>query len=165
MQALAIVLEPMADHGSMQRLSGLDMLDDNPLFPGPFQQLSADVFRATIDSYGARFAAPFDNPVSAPNHSFGGQGEIDTDAKPFAVEIIQHVQQTEPATIRCPAMVCPQTMRGARPVRHEVHRPGHVRSIWHRQGVGFGPFQPFAGLVTKVQFQLAVNPVNPFVVP
>ena len=37
------------------RLAGLDMLDDNPLFPGPFQQL--------IDPDYLWLAAPFDDPV------------------------------------------------------------------------------------------------------
>ena len=42
---------------------------------------------------------------------------------------------------------------------------GHVRSIRHSQGVGFVPLQPFAGLDAKVQRQLAIDAVNPFVVP
>ena len=44
----------------MLRLAGLDMLDDNPLFPGPFQQLATDVFRAVIDPDDLWLAAPFD---------------------------------------------------------------------------------------------------------
>ncbi len=50
----------MADFGPMLRLSGLDMLDRNPLFLSPFHQFSADVFRAIVDPYGPGFAAPFD---------------------------------------------------------------------------------------------------------
>ena len=149
------------------RLSGLDMLDDNPLFPGPFQQLSADVFRAVVDTNGARFTAPFHDPVEASNDPRGGCeegqktiweiafptiGKIDLDAQPFAVEIVQHVQQPERPAV-------------TQPVGHEVHRPGYVQRIGHRQGVGFVRFQPFARLDTKVQVQFAVNPVNPFVVP
>ena len=49
----------MADYGSMLRLSGLDVLDGNPFFLGPFHQFSADVFRAIIDTNGARFTTPF----------------------------------------------------------------------------------------------------------
>ena len=48
MQALAIVLGPMADYGSILRLSGLDVLDCNPLFLGPFQQLATDIFGARL---------------------------------------------------------------------------------------------------------------------
>jgi hypothetical protein len=53
----------------------------------------------------------------------------------------------------------------AKPIRHEVHRPCHIWRIWHRQRVGFVPLQPLAGLDPQVQFQLAVDAVNAFVVP
>ena len=71
----------------MLRLSGLDMRDGNPLTRRQFQQLASDIFRAIIDPNGARFAAPFDNAIKAPVDPFGGQGKIDLDAQPFAVEI------------------------------------------------------------------------------
>ena len=41
------------DIGVLLRLSGLDMLDDNPMFLSPNQQLAADVFRAVVDPYDA----------------------------------------------------------------------------------------------------------------
>ena len=77
----------MADLGSMLRLSGPNMLDGNPLNRSQFQQLASDIFRAIIDLNGARLAAPFDNAIKAPVDPFGGQGKIDLDAQPFAVEI------------------------------------------------------------------------------
>ena len=46
--------------------------------------------------------------------ALGGQGKVNLDAQPFAVEVVQHVQKPELAAI-------------AEPVGHEVHRPGHVR--------------------------------------
>ena len=59
------------DVGVLLWLSGLDALDGNPLFVGPDQQLATDVFRAVVDPYGAGFAAPFDDPVQAPDDPFG----------------------------------------------------------------------------------------------
>ena len=67
-------------------LAGLDVLDGNPLFSGPFQQLATDVFRPVVDPNGAWFAAPFDDPVKAPDHALCGQRKVDLDAQPLAVE-------------------------------------------------------------------------------
>ena len=51
------------------------------------------------------------------------------------------------------------------PICHEVHRPGHVWRIWHRQGIGLVPLQSPARFDPQVQFQLAVNPIDALVVP
>lgn len=128
------------------------MLDDNPLFLGPFHQLAADVFGAIVGPYGSWLAAPFDDPVKAPDHALGGQGKVDLDAQPFAVEIVQHVQEPVLTAI-------------THPIRHEVHRSGHVRCIWHRQGVRFVTLQPLARLDPQVQVQFAIDLVDAFVVP
>ena len=48
------------DIGVLLGLSGLDVLDGNPMFRRPFHQLFADVFRAVVDPNGAWLAAPFD---------------------------------------------------------------------------------------------------------
>ena len=66
--------------------AGLDVLDCNPLTRIPFHQLFTDVFGAVVDAYGAWLAAPFDDPVKAPDHALGGQGKVDLAAQTFAVE-------------------------------------------------------------------------------
>jgi hypothetical protein len=48
------------DVGVLLGLAGLDVLDGDAAFLGPDQQLATDVFRAVVDPYGARLAAPFD---------------------------------------------------------------------------------------------------------
>lgn len=78
--------------------------------------------------------------------------EVDLDAQAFAVEVIQHIQQPELAAI--PEPIC-----------HEVHRPGHVRRIRHRQSIGLLALQPFARLDPQVQLQRAIDPIDAFVVP
>jgi len=133
------------DAGVLLRLSGLDVKDGNPLFLSPFHQLSADVFRPVVGSCRAGFAAPFDDAVKASDHAFRWQRKIDLDAQTLAVKIVQHVQEPKRPTV-------PEA------IRHEVHRPHHVRRFWHRQRIGFIPLQPSAGLDPQVQLKLAVNP-------
>ena len=140
------------DTGVLLGLAGLDMQDGNPMFLGPFHQFFTDVFRVVVHPDRAWLATPFDDPVQAANDPFGWQREIHFDAQPFAVEVVQHVQQPECTTI-------------AEAISHEVHRPGQIGGLGHRQCVGFVPLQPLARLDGKVQFQFAVIPVNSFVVP
>jgi hypothetical protein len=121
------------DAGVLLGLARLDMQDGNPLFPGPFDQLSTDVFRAVIHPFGAGLAAPFDDPIQAADHAPGGKRKVYPDPQTVAVEVVRHVHQPERPTL--PQMIS-----------HEVHRPGHVGRFWHRQGVGFVPLQPLAGL-------------------
>jgi len=58
------------DVSVLLRLAGLDMLDGNPVFLSPFLQLFADIFGAVVHPYGARFTAPFDDAIKAPDDPF-----------------------------------------------------------------------------------------------
>ena len=140
------------DAGVLPGLIGLDMLDGNPMFFSPLHQLFTDVFRAVVNPNGAWLAAPFNNPIKAPDDSFGEQREIRFDPRPFAIEVVQHVRQLKSTTI-------------AQSIGHEIHRPGHVRRFRHRQSVRFVALQPLAGLDTQVQLKLAVNAIDAFVIP
>lgn len=82
------------DVGVLLGLAGLDVLDRNAPFLGPYQQFATDVFRAVVGPYGSRLAAPFDDAVEAPDDAFGRQREVDLDPQPLAVEVIEQVQQT-----------------------------------------------------------------------
>ena len=42
---------------------------------------------------------------------------------------------------------------------------GHVGRLWHRERVRFVPLQPLAGFDPQVQFQRAIDPIDPLVVP
>ncbi len=59
------------DVGILLGLARLDVLDGDAPFLGPNQQLATDVFRAVVDPNGSRLAPPFDDPVKAPDDSFG----------------------------------------------------------------------------------------------
>ena len=50
------------------------------------------------------FSTPFDDPIEAADHSFGRKRKINLDAKPFAVKVVQHVQQPECTSIHFPAV-------------------------------------------------------------
>ena len=60
------------DIGILLRLAGLNMLNADLTFFRPRQQFAADIFRAIVDPNSLRLAPPFDNPVQAPDNSFGG---------------------------------------------------------------------------------------------
>ena len=133
-------------------LAGLDVLDRNTMLLSPFPQRFTDVFRAIVDPDRARLAAPFYGPVEAADDPFCGQREIYLDPQPFAVEVIQHVQKPERTAI-------------AQAICHEIHGPGYIWRVRDRQNARLLPFQPLARLDPQVQLQLAVDPVNAFVVP
>ena len=57
----------------------------------PCHQGPTDIFWAVVDTYGLRFAAPFNDLVQAAHHAFGWQQEVDFDAQPLAIKVIQHV--------------------------------------------------------------------------
>jgi hypothetical protein len=80
------------DVSVLLRLSGFNVLDDNALFLGLYQQLATDIFWAIINPNSFWFSTPFDDPVEAAKNPFCWQREIDLDAKPFAVKVVQHVQ-------------------------------------------------------------------------
>ena len=140
------------DVGVLLGLPGLDVLDGDLPFFGPFHQLATDVFGAVVDPYGAGFPSPLDDPVQAANDPFGGQGKVHLNAQPFPVEVVEHVQQPELAAI-------------AEAISHEVHGPGHVRRVRHRQGIGLLALQPLAWLDPQVQFQRAIDAIDALVVP
>jgi hypothetical protein len=124
------------DVGVLLRLTGLDVLDRDA------QLLSPDQEPAT----------PFDDPVQTVDDPFGWQREVDLDTQSLAVEVIQHVQQP-----KCTAIF--------EAICHEVHGLGHVGCIGHGQRIGFVALQPLARLDPQVQLQLAVDPIDAFVVP
>ena len=51
----------------------LDVFKPNTLFICPFHQCSADVFWASVDTNGLRFAAPFDDLVQAADDTYSMQ--------------------------------------------------------------------------------------------
>ena len=134
------------------RLSELTVLDSDTLLLGPYSKLLADVLRAIVAPDCARFAAPFDDAVQAADDPLCGQREVNLDPQTLTVEVVQDIQQ-------------PKSPAVAEAIRHKVHGPGHIGRVWHRQGIRLLPFQPLSGLDPQVQFQLAVDPIDAFMVP
>jgi transposase-like protein len=50
---------------------------------------------STISREIRRNSAPFDDPVQRPDHPLGRQGEIGLDTQPFAIVVIQNIQEPE----------------------------------------------------------------------
>lgn len=100
----------------------------------------------------AKISAPFDDLVQGSHNTLGRQREVDLDAKPFTIEVIQHVQEQELPTI-------------GKPIGHEVHRPGHIWLFWNAQLFRLLPLQTLARLDAQVQLELPVDAIDPFVVP
>ena len=134
------------------------------MFLSPFHQLCTDVFGSVVDSDSAGLAAPLDHPVQTADDAFGGQREVDLDAQSFAVKIIQNVQQPERTAVTQPVGHEVPLRRLKANAYRATHRPGHVWRIWHGQRIGLVTLQPLSGLDPKVQFELAIYAVNPFVV-
>ena len=126
-----------------------------------------------------RSGGPFSRRrIKAPDHALSGQGKVDLDAQALAVEVIQHVQQPELAAITQPVGHEISLRRMKAFAYRATHRPGHVGRLRHGQSIRFVPLQPLAGFDllpgnglhanherAQVQFQFAVDPVDPFVVP
>ena len=140
------------DVSVLLRLTGLDEIDADTAPRSPRQRHRADVFRSVIASNGSRFAAPFDDPVERSDHPLGWQREIDFDAKPLAVVVINDVEQPDAAPI-------------GKLVMHEVHRPALVDCGRHCQGKRLLAYETMARFDAQVQLELAVNPVDALVVP
>ena len=83
------------DIGILLRFSGLDILDFDPVFPGPLQKLPADIFRTIINPNAIRLASPFDDLVEPPDDTFSRKREVNVNCQAFSVKIIQYVQKTE----------------------------------------------------------------------
>jgi hypothetical protein len=61
------------DIGILLRLARLDILERDVALFSPFQELTIDIFRAVVDSYALRLAAPLDDTVQASDHPLSRQ--------------------------------------------------------------------------------------------
>ena len=132
--------------------AGLDVGQGDALLLSPGHQRRTDIFGAIVDHDRQRLAAPFDDLVEGPDDPLGWQSEIDLDARAFAVEVVQHIQKPELSPV-------------GQAISHEVHRPDHVRGVRNRQFLWRLPLQSSPWLDPQVQLQLAVDPMDPLVVP
>lgn len=129
------------DVGVLLRLAGLDVGQRNALLLGPGHQRGIDVFGAVVDPDGQWLAAPFDNLVQGSNDPFGRQREVDLDAKPFAIEVVPHVQEPELSPV-------------GQAIGHEIHGPDQVGRLRHGLFIGLLALEPSPQLDPQAQFQL-----------
>ena len=74
-------------------LPGLDKINPDSVPGSPSERYGADIFRAVIASNGIGLSPPPDDLVERSNDTFRWQREIDFDPEPFAVAVINDVEQ------------------------------------------------------------------------
>ena len=129
--------------------------------------------------------------VQTADHALCGQGKVHLNPEPFAVEVVEHVQQMERPSVTQPVGHEVPLRRLKANAYRATHRPGRIWCLRHHQGIRFVALQPLARLDllpgnglpsnrerAQVQLQLAGDPpygdcrqspigqwINPFVVP
>src|SRR5476651_118387 len=96
--------------------------------------------------------APFDDLVERSNNTLGRQLKIHVDDQAFAIEIIDHVEQADAATV-------------AQLVVHKVHRPDLIHRRGNSQTQWPFAHEALARLDAQVQFECPVDPIDTLVVP
>ena len=97
------------DVSVLRRLSGLDIEHRDLVSVRPVHQLNSQVFRTVVAPNRSWFTALLNDLIEGPYHSGGRQLEVDLNAQPFSVVVIDNVEGSKLAT----------TGQG---VAHEVHR-------------------------------------------
>src|SRR5690606_27933305 len=116
------------------------------------RQRAANVFRTIVATDGFRLAAPADDPIQRPGHTRGRQREVNVDVQPFAVVIVDDVEQPDTPAIR-------------QLIVHEIHRPDLIDGFRYRQRRRLLAHQALFRLDSQVQLQFAVDAPYPLVVP
>jgi hypothetical protein len=134
------------------RFSRLNIANDHPRRLSPFDKIAAEKLRTIIGPQDIR-EAPFGaQPLKYSNQPSAGYGGIDLHGQAFTVEIIDDIKRAEP-------------LAGIEGITHEVGRPDLIWTLWHPQGLFYSFGQPFLCTALLIQMQLAIDPINPFMVP
>lgn len=155
-----VLREPLVAHCSVESLdvgvllglARLDVFDVNPSDSGPTQQRGTDVLWAIVTANHLRPAAPDHALCQRTHYALRRQREVHLDAQSPAVEVVDHVEQPDAATV-------------LQLVVHEVHRPDLIAVLGHRQRLGLVSHQALARFDAQVQLHLPVNPVHALVIP
>ena len=111
-------------------------------FGGLGQRHSADVLRAVIAANDLGFATPFDDSVEGPDDPLGRHSEVNLDAEPLAVVVVDPIAQSDASAV-------------GQLVMHKVVVDLRMRGQRQR----LFPHQPMAWLDPQAQPQLAIDPI------
>ena len=114
------------DISILLRLSSLTEVHANDALGGPGRRHS--VVMATND---LGFATPLDDPAEEPDDPFGRQSEVNLDAEPLTVVVVDNIEQSDTSAV-------------GQLVMHEDHRSGVVDLCRHGQRQRLFPHQPIA---------------------
>src|SRR5690606_6818448 len=140
------------DVGVLLRLTWLDIFKLDIPLGSPSDDGRTQVFRAVITAYCQRFSAPANDLLERADHAFRRQREVDLNAQGLAVEVIDHVQNSDTASV-------------GKLIMHEVHGPYLVHVRRYRQRLRRLPDQPLTRFDAQVQLELTVDAIHALVVP
>ena len=87
----------------------------------PLQDRIRSQFGSVVADHHAGIASHLGDPIQLTGYADAGQGRINDGSQTFSAEVVDHIQDTEPAAT-------------GQAVRHEVERPPLVRSLRDRHG-------------------------------
>lgn len=98
------------------------------------------------------FSAPLNDLVQRPYNALGWQREVDINGQPFAVVIVDRVEQSDAAAID-------------QLVVHKVLRPRLIDGCRHGQRLRLLPHNQLPWFDAQVQLQFAIDAVHALVIP
>src|SRR6185369_2270001 len=127
-------------------------LERHTVIFGPVRQRDGDQFWAIVQPQFERIAALSGYPIERSYYAWCRQVEFHLDRQAFTIAVIHHVEGAK-------ATITPQS------ITHKVCRPTFVDCFRHYQRSGTSCRQTSFAFSFFVQFQAAINAIDPFVVP
>ena len=91
-------------------------------------------------------------PFKYSNQSLAGEGSINFNCQAFTVKVVYDIER-------------PESFASIEGIAHEVGRPDLIRVLRHPQRLFNSCRQPLPGAALLVQTQLAVDPIDPLMIP
>ena len=101
-------------------LSRLNEIEVDVALLGPRVHDESDVLRAVVTANAVRLSTPRDELIERAHDPFGRERQIRLDREPFAIEVVDHVEEPKRASI-------------AALIVQEIHRPRLIDRVGHRE--------------------------------
>ena len=137
------------DVNVLLRVARLNIVQADAPFLGPSSEFDANKFRASITANCLRLSTPFYNLIQSPHDTLRWKRKNNFHADGLPVEVVNQIEK-------------PKTSPARQLIVHEIHRPALVAGFRNSKWLGLLAQDAFVRLDTQIQFQLAVNTVNPW---
>lgn len=144
-------VEPF-DKGILRGLAEPDKFQHHTMFFCPLCQHQREQLRTVIHPHFQRISAVCHYPVQHSHDPLRRDIQVNFDRQCFAVKIIHHVEG-------------PEAPAAHQRIVHKIDGSALVHRLWCRQRSRITHRQALFSLTAKIQFQQAVNTMNPFIVP